>query len=268
MPSVNGVTDTGLLAHPHGIDIRPDLDLVVTSDYADPLSLATSATVRRGDRGLRHDRAVLEALGPEGRADGDRAGSRRQGPRGAWSRTTRPRGSCRWRSRTCTGTRACSPRPWAAAAIWYAPDATAAEAEVPHGLPRRPRGGRRRVHHHPGRPVPLAADPGDLVARRPGLQPRLSRRTFPPGDRPGHPKAAGAPATMSSATAPPVKTDADGIIRLHPGPQQRGRRIARRVTGKVSLNSPGELRDSRRAALRGLRPRDPPRRRRRTTSYS
>ena len=41
----NGVTDTGLLAHPHGLDIRPDLNLVVTSDYADPLSLATSATV-------------------------------------------------------------------------------------------------------------------------------------------------------------------------------------------------------------------------------
>ena len=45
MPSINGVTDTGLLAHPHGLDIRPDLNLVVTSDYADPLSLATSATV-------------------------------------------------------------------------------------------------------------------------------------------------------------------------------------------------------------------------------
>lgn len=27
MPSVNGETDTGLLAHPHGIDTRPDLDL-------------------------------------------------------------------------------------------------------------------------------------------------------------------------------------------------------------------------------------------------
>jgi hypothetical protein len=45
VPSVQGVTDTGLLAHPHGIDIRADLNLVVTSDYADPLSLATSQTV-------------------------------------------------------------------------------------------------------------------------------------------------------------------------------------------------------------------------------
>jgi hypothetical protein len=46
MPSIHGVTDTGLLAHPHGIDVRPDLNLVVTSDYADPLSLATSETVQ------------------------------------------------------------------------------------------------------------------------------------------------------------------------------------------------------------------------------
>ena len=45
MPSINGVTDTGLLAHPHGIDIREDLNLLVTSDFADPLSLAIAATV-------------------------------------------------------------------------------------------------------------------------------------------------------------------------------------------------------------------------------
>ena len=31
-----------MLAHPHGIDARADLDLLVTSDYADPLTLATS----------------------------------------------------------------------------------------------------------------------------------------------------------------------------------------------------------------------------------
>jgi hypothetical protein len=46
MPNVNGVTDTGLLAHPHGIDARSDLDLLVTSDYADPLTLATSPTLQ------------------------------------------------------------------------------------------------------------------------------------------------------------------------------------------------------------------------------
>jgi hypothetical protein len=42
VPSIKGVTDTGLLAHPHGIDFREDLDLLITSDYADPWSLATS----------------------------------------------------------------------------------------------------------------------------------------------------------------------------------------------------------------------------------
>jgi hypothetical protein len=46
MPNVNNVTDTGLLAHPHGIDTRPDLDLLVTSDYEDPLTLATSLTLQ------------------------------------------------------------------------------------------------------------------------------------------------------------------------------------------------------------------------------
>jgi hypothetical protein len=47
MPSTNGVADTGLLAHPHGIDMREDLNLLVTSDFADPLSLAIAAIVYR-----------------------------------------------------------------------------------------------------------------------------------------------------------------------------------------------------------------------------
>ena len=46
MPSVNGEKDAGLLAHPHGVDTRPDLDLLVTSDYADPLTLAISPTLQ------------------------------------------------------------------------------------------------------------------------------------------------------------------------------------------------------------------------------
>ncbi|GAA6616054.1 selenium-binding protein SBP56-related protein [Scytonema sp. NUACC26] len=44
VPSIKGVTDTGLLAHPHGLDIRPDLNVLVTSDYADPISLASVNT--------------------------------------------------------------------------------------------------------------------------------------------------------------------------------------------------------------------------------
>jgi hypothetical protein len=41
IPSVNGV-NTGLLAHPHGIDLRNDLGVVVTSDFADPDSIAAN----------------------------------------------------------------------------------------------------------------------------------------------------------------------------------------------------------------------------------
>lgn len=34
--------DTGLLANPHGIDIREDLNIMITSDFADPVSLAVA----------------------------------------------------------------------------------------------------------------------------------------------------------------------------------------------------------------------------------
>lgn len=43
VPSIGGVTDAGLLAHPHGIALRPDLDILISSDFADPVSLATSS---------------------------------------------------------------------------------------------------------------------------------------------------------------------------------------------------------------------------------
>jgi len=52
MPSVRGVTDTGLLAHPHGMDFRPDLGVVVTSDYADPSSIATNTAPWNPDQDL------------------------------------------------------------------------------------------------------------------------------------------------------------------------------------------------------------------------
>ena len=42
VPSVGGVTDTGLLAHPHGIALRPDLNILISSDFADPVSAAVS----------------------------------------------------------------------------------------------------------------------------------------------------------------------------------------------------------------------------------
>lgn len=43
VPSINGVTDTGLLAHPHGIALREDLNVLISSDFADPVSLAASS---------------------------------------------------------------------------------------------------------------------------------------------------------------------------------------------------------------------------------
>jgi len=66
--SIHGVTDTGLLAHPHGLDLRPDLDLVVTSDYADPLSLALiSPTNQAADFGttVRFWKLSNLAAGPQ-----------------------------------------------------------------------------------------------------------------------------------------------------------------------------------------------------------
>lgn len=41
VPSINGETDTGLLSHPHGLEIRPDLGILVTSDFANPFTLAS-----------------------------------------------------------------------------------------------------------------------------------------------------------------------------------------------------------------------------------
>jgi len=112
MPNVDGQTDTGLLAHPHGIDARPDLDLLVTSDYADPLTLATSPTLQgeKEDCGttIRFWKLSDLKAGPTAVAQVP-VGKGREG----YFDTTRPRASCRWCSPTCTSTRACSPRRWA-----------------------------------------------------------------------------------------------------------------------------------------------------------
>ena len=128
MPSVNGVTDTGLLAHPHGIDIRPDLDLLVTSDYADPLTLATSPTLQGENRRLRYNRAVLEAFGSEGRTHGNRAASRRQGQGGLFQ-TQCARGRHVGALTHLHEHKGVFAATMGGGAIWYAPDATAAEPE-------------------------------------------------------------------------------------------------------------------------------------------
>ena len=52
VPSVKGVTDAGLLAHPHGMDLRRDLGVVATSDYADPASIAANTVPWNPDQDL------------------------------------------------------------------------------------------------------------------------------------------------------------------------------------------------------------------------
>lgn len=66
--------DTGLLANPHGISVREDLNVLVTSDFADPVSLATAdfsegkqkfrSTVRVWDLKERKVRKVVQV--PDG----------------------------------------------------------------------------------------------------------------------------------------------------------------------------------------------------------
>jgi len=114
MPSANGGTDTGLLAHPHGIDTRSDLDLLVTSDYADPLTLATSPTLQgeKEDCGTTVRFWKLSDLkaGPTAIAQLP-VGKGREG----YFRYNAPEASCRSHSLICTNTRVCSPRRWQAA---------------------------------------------------------------------------------------------------------------------------------------------------------
>lgn len=47
VPNIKGVTDTGLLAHPHGISLREDLNVLITSDFAAPLSLALTNPINQ-----------------------------------------------------------------------------------------------------------------------------------------------------------------------------------------------------------------------------
>jgi hypothetical protein len=113
IPSVNRITDTGLLAHPHGIDTRPDLDLLVTSDYADPLTLATSPTLQgeQEDCGTTVRFWKLSDLkaGPAAIAQLP-VGDGREG----YFRHNAPEGVMAVALTHLHEHRACSPRPWAA----------------------------------------------------------------------------------------------------------------------------------------------------------
>ena len=95
MPSVNGVTDTGLLAHPHGIDdpAGPGSGRHVATT---PIRSASRPRHRSTpDRGPGHDGTVLEAVGSEAGPT-----SIAQLPVGNGReklfQNNAPEGSCRW----------------------------------------------------------------------------------------------------------------------------------------------------------------------------
>ena len=149
MPSVNGVTDTGLLAHPHGIDDPPGPGPRRHGRLRRSAQPCDGAVGRQRDRRSGHHGTVLEAVGSQGRSDVDLAAARRQGPRGPVHQQRARRGHVRsahapaqaqGRLRRDHGRRldlVCAGR-------------HRAQSGVSPGLSGRPGRIRRRVHHHPG----------------------------------------------------------------------------------------------------------------------
>jgi len=233
-PSVNGVTDTGLLAHPHGIDVRPDLNLVVTSDYADPLSLATSATVD----------AATEDMGTTVRfwKLSDLAG-------GPTSVAQLPVGNGReklFQNNASEGVMSVAlahlrrhkgvfAATMGGGAIWYAPDATASPPKF-RLIYRVGPGAAAAVFtltpddRYLLQPVQGTWSPGDAVYNRdyPGEHSRRLLALDIEGLL-----AAG---DDVKCAAPPVKVAADGIIQLIPA-RNNGADDCPKVTGELNLDS-------------------------------
>ena len=240
-PSVKGVTDTGLLAHPHGIAVRPDLDLVVTGDYAEPLSLAVAAGVDSGTQDLgttvrfwqlsdlaRGPTAIVQL--PVGR--GREALATENAPEGVMSVAFPNRRKHQGAFATTMG----------GGSIWYAPDATV------------PKPAFRLVYRvGPGtsaavftitpddryllQPVQGTWRPGDPIFNRdyPGEHARRVialdiQKLLAAGDE-------------VECAAPPVRTDADGTIRRIDA-RNNGAPDCPTVTGELKLNSPANY-DSR-----------------------
>ena len=234
MPSVTGVTDTGLLAHPHGIAIRPDLDLVVTGDYADPLSLATAASVGSGTQDLgttvRFWRLANLGAGPRAISQlpvgrGREALATNNAPEGVMSVALTNR-------RNHKGVFAAT---MGGGSIWYAPDATMPRPEF------------RLVYRvGPGASAAVfTITPDDRYLIQP------IQGTWAPGDLPFNRDYAGeharkvivldirrllAAGTDVQCAAPPVRTDARGIIQRITA-RNNGAPDCPSLTGAVHLNS-------------------------------
>jgi hypothetical protein len=243
MPSVNGEMDTGLLAHPHGIDTRSDLDLLVTADYADPLSLATSPTLQgeKEDCGTTVRFWKLSDLeaGPTAIAQLP-VGKGREG----YFRYNAPEGVMSVALTHLHQHKGVFATTMGGGSIWYAPDAMAAEPEF------------RLIYRiGPGASAPVFfVTPDDRFLVQP-IQGVLS-----PGDPPPTGLAVSAynrdydgehsrrvivldiqrllrARTLVKCDAPPVITDANGIIQRITA-RNNGAEDCPTVTGTLNLDSP------------------------------
>jgi hypothetical protein len=234
-------TDTGLLAHPHGIDARPDLDLLVTSDYADPLTLATSPTLQgeNEDCGTTVRFWKLSDLkaGPTAIAQLP-VGKGRE----AYFRYNAPEGVMSVALTHLYGHKGVFATTMAGGTIWYAPDATVAEPEF------------RMIYRiGPGASAPVFfVTPDDRFLVHPIQGVLSSKRDTPPvgpsvfnRDYPGeHSRRVIVldiqkllAQTHVKCDAPPVEADANGIIQ-HITARNNGADDCPTVTGTLNLDSP------------------------------
>lgn len=234
MPSVGGETDTGLLAHPHGIAIRPDLDLVVAGDYADPLSLATAAAADSGtqDMGTTVRFWKLSDLkaGPTGIAQlpvgkGRESLATTNAPEGVMSVALTNRRSHKGVFAATMG----------GGAIWYAPDATVPSPQF-RLVYRIGPGAAAAVFtitpddRHLIQPIQGTWAPGDKLFNR-DYAAENARRVIVLDIR----KLLAAGSDVQCA-APPVRTDREGIIQRIAA-RNNGAADCPTLTGAVHLNS-------------------------------
>ena len=246
MPNVDGQTDTGLLAHPHGIDARPDLDLLVTSDYADPLTLATSPTLQgeKEDCGttIRFWKLSDLKAGPTAVAQvpvgkGREGYFRHNAPEGVMSVVLTHLHEHKGVFATTMG----------GGTLWYAPDATAAEPEF------------RMIYRvGPGASLPVFfVTPDDRFLVLP-IQGVLSPGDPPPPGLAVSPFNRDYPSehsrrvmvldiqkllrarTLVKCNAPPVETDANGTITKITA-RNNGAEDCPVVTGTLNLDSPANF---------------------------
>ncbi len=225
MPSVNEVTDTGLLAHPHGIDTRPDLDLLVTSDYADPLTLATSPTLQgeNEDCGTTVRFWKLSDLkaGPTAIAQLP-VGKGREG----YFRHNAPEGVMSVALTHLHEHKGVFASTMGGGAVWYAPDATAPEPEFRMIYRIGPGASASVFFVTPDdrflvQPIQGVLSPGDASYNR-DYRGEHSRRVIVLDIQ----KLLRA-RTLVQCDAPPVVTDANGVIQSIPA-RNNGAQIARR----------------------------------------